>query len=141
LVLIFTLFNNTILASIISGGAAALVSYCINSRALKSKGEKVIIYWAPILEELLKTGFALVLRSNVFLSHVTFGAVEAVYDIWAQDSITAYLAGLASFISHGVFGAITQHFIYQGHTFLGIATAVLIHIAWNYVVIKMKNQH
>jgi len=142
MILIFTLFDNSIVLSVTSGFVAALFSYYINSKALQSAGEKVIIYWAPILEELLKTGFALVLKGGIILSHVTFGAVEAVYDIWANDSITAYWAGFASILSHSVFGAITQYFIFCAHnTFLGIVIAALIHIAWNFAVIKLKNEH
>ncbi len=141
MILIFALFDNAILRSFISGCAAALLSYYINSKALKDAGEKVIVYWAPILEELLKTGFALVLKSKVLLTHATFGVVEAVYDIFTNDSITAYWAGAASLISHIVFGAITQYFIYRQNSFFGIAIAAFVHMAWNFAVIRIKNQH
>ncbi|NLZ54444.1 MAG: hypothetical protein GX892_15125 [Thermoanaerobacteraceae bacterium] len=142
MILIFTLFDDPIIRSVISGCVAALFSYYINSKALKSAGEKVIINLAPILEELFKTGFALVLKGKVLLSHVTFGVVEAAYDIWANGISTAYWAGFASIISHSVFGAISQYFIYRtDNNFLGIAIAALIHMAWNYTVINLKNQH
>jgi len=134
--------GDSIVRSLIAGSMAALLSYYISSKALKIAGEKVIIYLSPILEELFKTGFALVLKGKVFLSHTTFGVAEAVYDIWSNDGTTAYWAGLASIISHSVFGILTQYFIYRtGNSFFGIAIAVLIHIAWNYKVIKLKNHH
>jgi len=119
---------------------AALFSYCISTVALKVAGEKVIVYLSPVLEEALKTGFALALEGKVFLSHVTFGVAEAIYDVWTNEGATAYLAGIASIVSHGAFGAISQYLTYRtSSSILGIGIAALIHIVWNYKVMKFKN--
>jgi hypothetical protein len=131
-----------IVRSLLSGCIAALLSYYISSKALKLAGDMVIIYLSPILEELFKTAFALLLEGGIFLSHATFGAIESVYDIWTNEGGSAYWAGIASIVSHGAFGAITQLVISRtGSSFLGIAAAVLIHTAWNYKVIGFKNRY
>ena len=124
-----------------SGLLAALLSYYINSKALKIVGEEAITYWAPVLEELLKTGLALMLGGKVFLSHVTFGAVEALYDMRKNRGITAYLAGFASIVSHIVFGTITQYSIYYlDSVIFGVSISTLVHVVWNYTVVKLIKQ-
>ena len=88
---------------------------------------------------MLKTGFALVLEGNVILSHIAFGAVEGVYDLWENRGTTAYLAGLAGFISHIVFGLITEYSKrYFNSYLLGLLLAITAHIAWNYTVMNFK---
>lgn len=124
-----------------SGLLAALFSYYINSKALKNFGEEAIVYWAPISEEAFKTGFALALGGGIILSHITFGVVEAFYDMWENRGKMAYWAGFASFASHSAFGAITQYFIYHlGNRLLGVSIAIVVHIVWNYTVMSLKKQ-
>ena len=141
MVSISTLFRDRIVFSLASGLLAALLSYYINSKALKKTGEKAIIYLAPVFEELFKTGFALVFGGVVILSHVTFGAVEALYDMRENRGITAYWAGFASLVSHTVFGTITQYSIYYlGNVIFGVSIAVVAHVVWNYAVINFIKQ-
>lgn len=131
-----------IVRSLISGGMAALISYYLSSKALKVAGEKAIVYISPILEETFKTGFALLLAGNILFAHVTFGVAEAVYDIWTNKGAIAYWAGVASIVSHGVFGMVTQYFIYRtGSNLIGIGAAILLHVAWNYKIIEFKNHY
>lgn len=125
--------------SLASGLLAALFSYYINSKALKVLGDTAITYGAPVLEEMLKTGFALVLGGNVLLAHITFGAVEGVYDIWENRGTTAHLAGLVGFISHIAFGLITEYSKrYFNSYLLGLLLAISSHIAWNYTVMNYR---
>jgi hypothetical protein len=138
MVSISTIIHDRIIFSVASGLLAALLSYCLNSKVLKNVGEEAITFWAPALEELLKTGFALVLGGGVILSHVTFGVVEAFNDIRKNRSTTAYLAGVASLVSHSAFGAITQYFIYYLNSCLfGLSIAIIFHVVWNYTVVNL----
>lgn len=135
------LFSDKVALSLASGLLAALFSYYINSKALKNFGEEAIIYWAPVFEETLKTGFALALGGGAILSHMTFGVVEAIYDVWENRGIVAYWAGFTSLASHSAFGAITQYFIhYLGNRLFGLSIAIVVHIAWNYMVVNLKKQ-
>jgi hypothetical protein len=134
-----TLFTDRITLTLASGLLAALLSYHINSYALKKVGEEAIIFLAPLLEELLKTGLALISGGGVFLSHVTFGTVEALYDMGKNRGNRAYWAGFASLVSHSVFGAITQYSIYYiGKPLLGLSLAVAIHVVWNCTVLNSR---
>lgn len=141
MILISILFGDRIVISLVSGLLAALLSYYINSKALKNMGEAAIIYWAPIIEESLKTGFALMLGGKVFLSHITFGAAEASYDTWKNRGAAGYWAGFAGLVSHSVFGAITQYFMYYlGNSSFGLCIAIFVHIVWNYTVMNITKQ-
>ena len=125
--------------SLVSGLLAALLSYHINSYALKKVGEEAIIFLAPLIEELLKTGLVLVIGGKVLLSHAIFGGVEALYDMRKNRGSKAYWAGFASLVSHSAFGAITQYFLYYfGKPVLGLSLAVVGHIVWNYSVLNFK---
>ena len=84
----------------VPGLAAAIFAYFINSKSLKYLGQGVVTYWAPVFEESLKTGFAIILGANIIISHGSFGAVEALYDIYKGRGNIAYLAGLTGFVSH-----------------------------------------
>jgi hypothetical protein len=125
--------------AVVSGLLAAAISYHLNGRALKAFGEEAVTYGAPVLEELLKTGFALALGGGVFLSHITFGTVEAAYDFYKNRGAPACRAGIAGFVSHGVFGVITGYSIkYFNNPVPGLILAILIHMGWNYAVMNFK---
>lgn len=96
--------------AVLSGALAALFSFYLNTKAL-NLGRWAIIYVAPFVEEFTKTYFALVLSSSVLLSHMTFGIVEALNDIVEGKSFRRYLAGGIAFVSHSIFGVITDYMI------------------------------
>lgn len=131
--------NPEIGMSILAGLLAAAASYYLNGKALALMGKAAISYGAPVIEELTKTGLAVLLSGDIFLSHIIFGAAEASCDIIKNRGRLSYAAGAAGLISHTAFGAIT---VCSGR-FLksllpGIAAAVIIHMCWNYAVTRIN---
>lgn len=102
-------------------------------------GENAVTYGAPVVEEISKTGLALLFGGNILFSHVVFGMVEALNDIIKNRGMLSYTAGVTSFISHAVFGIIT---VYAGSFFFGpisgIATAIAAHMLWNRIIIILE---
>ena len=125
--------------SLVAGLLAALLSYGLNSRALKILGDKAVTFGAPIFEEFLKTGLALLLGGSILVSHITFGVVEAIYDYYKNRGLLGTLSAGAGLLSHSIFGYITVLAPRLGKSpVLGITLALLAHIAWNYGIINMK---
>ncbi len=138
-IFIFSFSQTPQAAAVLAGLLAAAVCYHLNGRALKAFGEEAVTYAAPVFEELLKTGFALALGGGVFLSHLTFGAVEAAYDLYKNRGAPACRAGIAGFVSHGVFGAVTGYCIkYFNNPLPGLIVSILIHMGWNYTVMNFN---
>jgi len=139
MILIPDLSIDRITFSIVSGLAAAIFAYFINSKSLKYLGQEVVTYWAPVFEESLKTGFAIILGANIIISHGSFGAVEALYDIYKSRGNIAYLAGFTGFVSHLFFGVLTQYMIeYFDSYFFAVLIVIGIHIFWNTIVIYIS---
>lgn len=127
------------IASFIAGLLAALASYKLNSHALAVLGDVAVTYGAPIIEECLKTGFALFLGGSIIVSHITFGIVEALYDYNKNRGLLARLAAGAGFLSHSIFGFTTVFFTQVFNTpIMGILLTLAIHMAWNYLMIHVK---
>lgn len=128
-----------ILMSTIAGLLAAYVSYFLNGRALKLLGEDAVTYGAPVIEETLKTGLAIAAGGGILFSHITFGLVEAAYDIFKNRGILQYTAGIAGLISHAVFGIITVYvWRFFGSPLVGVAIAIIIHMLWNHMIIHIR---
>jgi len=127
-----------ITTAVIAGLSAALISYYLNAKTLKSFGDKAITYGAPLVEELLKTGMAVLFGGYIIISHVIFGTVEALYDLLKNRGATSVYACITGFISHAVFGIITVYVANITSQLLwGIAISTAVHMLWNYIVIEV----
>lgn len=125
-------------AILLSGLLASVLAYYINKRALKIWGDEAVTYGAPLVEEILKTFISIALGANILFTHMTFGAVEAIYDFSGHPGARGGTAALVGFVSHGVFGVVTA--VVSGYfksTYMGVAAAVLFHMAWNYTVMNL----
>lgn len=117
---------------------AAIISYYLNNKALMLIGENAVTYGAPVIEEIFKTGLAILLSGDILFSHIIFGVAEASYDIIKNRGRLSYTAGVAGLISHTAFGAITACVSrLLKSLLLGIAAAVIIHMFWNYIIIHI----
>jgi len=126
-------------AAIISGLSAALISYHLNAKALKTFGKRAISYGAPIVEELLKTGLAVLLGGDIMASHVTFGTAEAFYDLSKNRGASSVYACIAGFFSHALFGVITVYVAkVTSQVLCGIAVSAAVHMLWNYAVMEIS---
>lgn len=116
-----------------AGLAAAAVAYTINRFVLRRLGGRAIWLAIPVLEEMVKTGLALMAGAAVVSTHAIFGAVEAVYEVSGRrPSVTA--AGLAV-ITHLLLGLLTAYLISRGRSLaFAVGTAAAVHTAYNLLV-------
>lgn len=121
---------------LIAGALAAVMSWVGNRAALKVMGTKVIIVSAPLLEELAKSGSAVLLGTSVILTHGIFGLIEAFYDAWGSR-IRGLTAGAISFAGHLLFGYISQMVLNRYYVlFAAVMSGYSVHMLWNIMVMK-----
>jgi len=95
-------------------------------------------YYGPLLEECLKTGWALILNVSVPGVHIFFGVFEALGDcVWGGGFNR--LAALSAVVAHTVFGLITYFTLSAGYPAItSILAAAGIHILWNAGVLRVS---
>jgi hypothetical protein len=126
-----------IFIGIFTGIFAGVLAIFFNKYVLTKGNYYKIVYWGPLVEELLKTILAILFGASIALSHAVFGIVEAVLDYKnTKDKITS----MVSFISHTFLGTVTK-ILYDNTGFLlpAILTAYLIHLIWNKLVMIIIN--
>lgn len=125
-----------IFASLAASVIAAAATLLVNRLALRFLGTGVIIWLVPVLEEVTKTSVALLWHAPLLITHIFFGAVEAVYDM-ATSPETGMAAGLLSVFGHALFGyAVVLGLQRFDSILIGAAAGILLHILWNSVVMK-----
>lgn len=127
----------------LSGTLAAVLAWLFNSFLIARWGKEAIWLAAPLVEESLKTGLALLLGTSLFISHLLFGLAEGIFDVLrpGRDDLPAGISGL---ISHGVYGWLTQTvWLASGNIWLGVAAALVVHMLWNAAVVLLarRRQH
>lgn len=120
----------------LAGLTAAAAAWLINRYLVARAGERAVIWLVPPVEELLKTGLAIMLGASLPLSHGVFGLLEAVYDYLASAR-WGFWAGLSSIGSHYLLGLCTL-FVYKALAswVLSIGLASLLHVLWNLAMIR-----
>ncbi len=121
---------------LIAGMLAAAVSWAFNRAALRWMGAKVIVVLVPLIEELAKSGAAVLSGSPVVATHGVFGLIEGVYDAW-ESGLTGLEAGVAGFLGHLFYGYVT-YLVLQKHAVFWAAAAAgyTVHMLWNITVMK-----
>lgn len=101
----------------------------------KSGTRGVIVLVAPAVEETAKTGAALLLNADIFLTHVVFGGVELAADSRRGRGVWPGLAALAL---HSVLGFIAA-WLYQARESLPLALlpAAALHALWNHAAVVL----
>lgn len=118
---------------------AALVAYLANRYFVRRFGEDTIVFLTPILEETLKTGLAVYLRTAILPVHVIFGLIEGIYDL--KTSRFGISAGLLSLIWHSGFGLVTILLAkWMGNLVYGLVGAILIHYLGNSMIVRSKEE-
>lgn len=122
-------------AGFFAAGAAWFGNYVFVALT-RAKG---IIFLTPAVEESAKTGFAVWLGAPVWLTHIVFGTLEAIWDI-AGNGRRGIYAGIASIAGHAAFG-LAVVFIWQKTGFLLIAIlgSYMLHMAWNGIILRLIN--
>jgi RsiW-degrading membrane proteinase PrsW (M82 family) len=117
------------------------LSFLVNKCMLRLLREHAAILGAPVFEELLKTLPAYYWNRPVFHVHFFFGLGEALYDFANSSRNTGRWAAFSSIISHCIFGAVTELMLHQtGRIILTVPSAIAIHCAWNFVVMRAGNK-
>ena len=125
--------------AILAGSLAALAAWGLNSIIVRRWGDAAISVLVPVIEELLKTLLAVMFSASIFLTHFTFGIIEAIWDIKAN--VRGLRAGLVGLLTHSGFGLITW-MIYQltGILSLALMASITAHITWNSIIIQNGNK-
>lgn len=122
---------------LLAGFLASALAWFINRWFLRVMEEGVVVYIAPFVEESAKTMTAVAVGASIFFTHATFGAVEAIWDIFSSQR-AGIPAGAASFFGHMIFGCLAEKLFLS---FTGIFPAVVgsyaSHVGWNLFVMKV----
>lgn len=114
----------------------ASLTFILNRLLLKYIGNLTIITVSPVIEESAKTLLAYYLDADVLATHVIFGVLEAVYD-WHNAVFKAQAAAF-SIIGHSLFGLLTVGiFLLFANIWLGLASGIIVHLIWNFTVVKV----
>ncbi|HHY91835.1 MAG TPA: hypothetical protein GX511_00670 [Firmicutes bacterium] len=120
-------------------GAAALavlLALAGNRLLLDRLGPQAISYVVPALEELLKTGSAVLWGASIVEVHGLFGLAEWAWD-QRRGGNRRVLAGLTGLATHLGYGFITVLAVRTtGWIWLGYALAALAHTLWNTAVCR-----
>ena len=122
------------------GCLMAGLSFWLNKLLLKYIGIKVVVSYSPVLEELTKTLCSYYLLADIFVTHIVFGIVEAVYDWYGKrNGERGAVAALLSIIGHTLFGGLTVVvFNLSGSIFIGLFIGICAHLIWNVTLIRLS---
>jgi len=121
-----------LMRSFAAGVIAAAAAYLINLVIIEKAGNKGMVSFIPIVEEILKTVTAFCLGASVINAHSVFGAIEAGYEIREANSVRGVLGGISSFAAHGLLGVVTAAvWKLTNSLLLGIGASAMLHSIWN----------
>lgn len=125
---------NELAAALLAAGAAFL----INRGGIRKFGIAEVVWIGPVIEELGKTGIAMILGASIVPAHAFFGVLEAIWDLWAGTA-NRYTAAFISIFGHSVFGYVTMWgYAYFSSWWGGVITGIAAHVFWNsYVVLYL----
>ncbi len=124
----------------IIGCLMASLSFLFNKLLLKYLGNQVVVTYSPIFEEFAKTLCPYYFGADILLTHFIFGILEAGYDYFTiKSGERGVYAAFLSVLGHTLFGGLTVGIFYLSDSiFLGILSAVGIHVVWNVILIRIS---
>ncbi|OPX89613.1 hypothetical protein [Pelotomaculum sp. PtaB.Bin117] len=100
-----------------------------------------MVYYTPLVEEFAKTVPAVLIGASLFFTHVFFGVVETVWELFSRRRNGLY-AGLAALAGHSIYGFITaMAYERYGAVAPALFAGYLAHAAWNFTVASLVNYH
>lgn len=124
----------------LAGIMAAIVAWFVNRFLVVKGGDRAVIWLVPPLEEILKTGLAVLWGASMPLAHGAFGLLEAVHDYLSSPRWGLW-AGLCSIITHFLLGWVTLlSYRFYPSWILAILVSSFLHIIWNAVVISLLDR-
>lgn len=127
---------------IIAGILASLGAWIGNRAALKLGGVRAIVVISPLIEEIAKTGMALLTGGSLILTHGVFGLVEGLYDVW-NSGTEGVKAGAVSFAGHLFYGYTAFQVLHKFGIIPAVIAGYVVHMLWNLTVLKfiVKKKH
>lgn len=121
------------------GCLMASLSFLLNKLLLEYIGNRVVVSYSPVFEELAKTLCSYYFGADILVTHIIFGLLEAGYDYFKNDSgKRGAFAALLSVIGHALFGGVTVGVFYLSDSIWGgIFSAVCAHLIWNVTFIRL----
>lgn len=121
--------------SVAAGVLAAATAYILNRLVIEQVGNKGIISFIPIVEEVLKSLAAVYLGGSLVTAHLIFGTVEACYEISGAKGLKGVVGGFNSMAVHGILGLVTLGILTLTNSlWLGIGAASVLHSLWNRLI-------
>ncbi|SDJ83214.1 hypothetical protein [Natronincola ferrireducens] len=125
------------ITTIMAGILSAILAYLCNKVILKSFRDEGLTILVPLLEEMAKTTFALLLKTNMIGTHFIFGCIEGIYDIITSSKRIGKWAAVASILSHSFFGMVTYlTYTRTKQALIAIILSWILHSGWNWYVVK-----
>jgi hypothetical protein len=121
---------------LLAGTLAAGIAYLINRQVVRQLGPGAIGSVIPVVEEVLKTGLAIILGASILGAHLIFGVIEGAYDLITGGEHRAW-AGVISVVSHFIFGLVTLTVSTNLGVLPAVAISITIHAGWNIIIIKL----
>lgn len=124
---------------LLAGLLAAGICWYLNGLMVDKFERWWVIIFGPGVEEILKTGLAIILSANILLTHAVFGVVEAVRDV-SSGQTSGIVAGIASLVGHCFFGylAFWGYVRFQSFTY-AIFIPLTAHLLWNGGIILLHS--
>lgn len=123
-----------------AGLLAAAAAWFLNGLLVKRYDSRNLIFLVPLLEEGVKTGSALLFGTSIILVHITFGLLEAAWDMLGDWPKGLY-AGLSGAAGHTIFGLISALlWQYSGLVGLALAGGYAAHMSYNYTVLQLVHK-
>jgi len=118
-----------------AGLSASLMGFLISSALLKSMGNRVLVFYIPAVEELLKTLGAVIFGAPVVPAHFVFGMVEGLYDLYSSPPDRSFTAFVLSIVSHTLLGTAAWLAIrVSGSVFAAVLASTVLHSLWNRIM-------
>lgn len=123
---------------LIAGIAAAIAAYIANITISRFAPRYSVTLFAPFLEEFLKTVVAILIGTDIVLSHTVFGVAEGVYDYFYAEKKVNGRSAVLSVVSHWIFGYITLRLKMKIGVICAIVIVAFIHSLWNIIMMGGK---
>lgn len=124
---------------LVAGILAGLIAWSVNILLIKKWNGAAVLVLIPILEEILKTSLAIFFTTSILFTHIIFGIIEGFYDL--KTNIKGLTPALFAILTHTLFGLITiTIYSYFNSLSFGVMIAIICHIIWNSVIVKISNK-
>ncbi len=119
---------------ILAGLLSALTARLLLGLVGRAGSMVVIVLVAPVVEEVAKTGLAVIMSTDVFMAHMVFGGAELAADFINGRSLWP---GLVALVLHSMLGITTAWLLDYAGVMAAVASAILLHMLWNYTAVRL----